>query len=102
MPSPVLANPRLSELCREEESADQPMAQKRQSSMERFRALRGTLVEVRLRKAAPHGFGLAIAGHRQRERMGTFICGLNPDGPAAREGSLRPGDEILKASLAVC
>ena len=69
---------------------------KRQSSMERFRALKGTLVEVRLRKAAPHGFGLAIAGHRQRERMGTFICGLNPDGPAAKEGSLRPGDEILK------
>ena len=97
MPSPVLANPRLSELCRE--SAEQPV-QKRLSSMERFRALRGTLVEVRLRKAPPHGFGLAIAGHRQRERMGTFICGLNPDGPAAKEGSLRPGDEILKASLA--
>ena len=96
MPSPVLVNPRLSELSREE--ADQPV--KRQSSMERFRALRGTLVEVRLRKAAPHGFGLAIAGHRQRERMGTFICGLNPDGPAAKEGSLRPGDEILKASSA--
>ena len=100
MPSPVLVNPRLSELSREE-SAEQPAAQKRQSSMERFRALQGTLVEVRLRKAAPHGFGLAIAGHRQREHMGTFICGLNPDGPAAKEGSLRPGDEILKASLAV-
>ena len=96
MPSPVFANPRLSELSREE-SAEQPVKQ-RQSSMERFRALKGTLVEVRLRKAAPHGFGLAIAGHRQRERMGTFICGLNPEGPAAKEGSLRPGDEILKAS----
>ena len=95
MPSPVLANPRLSELSREE--TEQPVRQ-RQSSMERFRALKGTLVEVRLRKAAPHGFGLAIAGHRQRERMGTFICGLNPEGPAAKEGSLRPGDEILKAS----
>ena len=72
--------------------------QRKQSSMERFRALKGTLVEVRLRKVAPIGFGLAIAGHRERTRMGTFICGLNPEGPAAREGSLRPGDEILKVS----
>ena len=92
MPPAAIANPRLSELSKDE--TEQPM--KRQSSMERFRALKGTLVEVRLRKAPRHGFGLAIAGHRQRERMGTFICGLNPDGPAAKEGSLRPGDEILK------
>ena len=94
VPSAVMANPRLSVLSKEE--SEQPM--KRQSSMERFRALKGTLVEVRLRKAPRHGFGLAIAGHRHRERMGTFICGLNPEGPAAKEGSLRPGDEILKVS----
>ena len=69
---------------------------RKQSSMERFRALKGTLVEVRLRKVPPVGFGLAVAGHRERTRMGTFICALNPEGPAAQEGSLRPGDEILK------
>ena len=94
MPPAAIAHPRLSELSKEE--TEQPM--KRQSSMERFRALKGTLVEVRLRKAPRHGFGLAIAGHRERARMGTFVCGLNPEGPAAKEGSLRPGDEILKAS----
>jgi hypothetical protein len=28
--------------------------------------------------------------------MGTFICGVHPEGPAAVDGRLQTGDEILK------
>ncbi len=72
---------------------------KKTSSAERFRSLPGVVVEVRLRKDEKMGFGLALAGPSERERTGTFICGINPGGPAAREGSLRIGDEILKVSM---
>ena len=40
--------------------------------------------------------GLALAGHKDRNRMGTFICGVHPEGPAAMDGRLQAGDELLK------
>ena len=43
-----------------------------------------------------YGFGLALSGHQNRDIMGTFICGIHPKGSAAEEGSLQPGDEIIK------
>merc|ERR1712080_689310 len=29
-----------------------------------------------------YGFGLALSGHKNRNMMGTFICGLHPKGAA--------------------
>ena len=43
-----------------------------------------------------YGFGLALSGHKNRNMMGTFICGLHPKGAAAEEGSLHIGDELVK------
>jgi hypothetical protein len=66
---------------------------------ENFNALSGDVIEVELRRNK-YGLGLALAGHKDRNRMGTFICGLHPDGPAARDGQLQAGDELLKVGLA--
>ena len=64
---------------------------------EDFKSLPGELIQVVL-KRNDHGFGLALSGHRDRNRMGTYICGINPKGAAAEEGSLKPGDELLKVN----
>lgn len=42
------------------------------------------------------GLGIAISGHRDRNRMAVFICGLNPKGSAQKGGQLHIGDEILE------
>ena len=47
-------------------------------------------------KRNDYGFGLALAGHCNRNRMGTFICGVHPKGAAAENGQLTVGDELLK------
>ena len=62
---------------------------------ENFRKLGGDLVEIDL-KLNDFGFGLALAGHSNRNRMGTFICGIHPQGAAFENGQLRVGDELLK------
>lgn len=31
--------------------------------------------------------------------MGTFICGIHPEGPAGIDGQLNCGDEILKVNF---
>jgi len=31
--------------------------------------------------------------------MGAFICGIHPEGPAALDGRLKSGDELLKVIL---
>ena len=46
-----------------------------------------------------YGFGLALSGHKNRNMMGTFICGLHPKGAAAEEGSLHIGDELVKVII---
>ena len=53
------------------------------------------MIEIQV-KRNKYGLGLALAGHKDRNRMGTFICGIHPDGPVAQDGRLKPGDELLK------
>lgn len=42
------------------------------------------------------GLGISLAGHKDRNRMAVFICGLNPKGAAHKTGGLLIGDEILE------
>ncbi|XP_036145834.1 uncharacterized protein LOC105834064 isoform X3 [Monomorium pharaonis] len=42
------------------------------------------------------GLGISLAGHKDRNRMAVFICGLNPKGAAHKNGGLHIGDEILE------
>lgn len=65
--------------------------------LEQFKKLPGELIEVVITKDQRCGFGIALSGHRDRNRMGTYICGLNPIGPGAKT-SLMIGDEVLKVN----
>lgn len=42
------------------------------------------------------GLGLSLAGNRDRSRLSIFVVGLHPGGPAARDGRIRVGDELLE------
>lgn len=42
------------------------------------------------------GLGISLAGHRDRNRMAVFVCGLNPKGAAHKTGEILVGDEILE------
>lgn len=45
------------------------------------------------------GLGISLAGHKDRNRMAVFICGLNPRGSAHKGGELVVGDEILEVRI---
>ncbi|XP_011338952.1 uncharacterized protein LOC105280265 isoform X3 [Ooceraea biroi] len=42
------------------------------------------------------GLGISLAGHKDRNRMAVFVCGLNPKGAAYKNGGILIGDEILE------
>jgi hypothetical protein len=64
----------------------------------KYGSLQGTLVVASLERGQ-HGLGISLAGHKDRNRMAVFVCGLNPNGTASKEGTLKVGDEILEVSL---
>lgn len=47
------------------------------------------------------GLGLSLAGNRDRSRLSIFVVGLHPGGPAARDGRIRVGDELLEVTCDV-
>lgn len=42
------------------------------------------------------GLGLSLAGNKDRKRMSVFVCGMHPNGSAAKDGRIAVGDEILE------
>lgn len=54
---------------------------------------------VQLEKG-PQGLGLSLAGHKDRNRMAVFVCGINPKGSAHKTGAIHVGDEILEVMRA--
>ncbi|GJQ66577.1 inaD [Trypoxylus dichotomus] len=44
------------------------------------------------------GLGLSLAGHKDRNCMAVFVCGINPTGAAYRTGGIQVGDEILEVN----
>ncbi|KAK2587530.1 hypothetical protein KPH14_003668 [Odynerus spinipes] len=44
------------------------------------------------------GLGISLAGHKDRNRMAVFICGIHPKGSAHKVGELLVGDEILEVN----
>ena len=79
----------------DEGSGDADDTEERINKMENFKVLQGELIETELERN-DFGFGLALTGHRDRNRMGTFVCGIHPKGAAAADGALQIGDELLK------
>ena len=69
---------------RGEEKADD--GEEHINGTEQFHLLKGKLIKTELQRNE-YGFGLALSGHKNRNIMGTFICGLHPKGSAAQDGA---------------
>lgn len=71
----------------------------------RWGELNGEIVRVDLDRSSAAGggltstsLGLSLAGHRDRTVMAVFICGLNPNGIAFKDGRLQVGDELIEVN----
>lgn len=70
---------------------------------EPWRDLPGEPLCVELDKEAGGGVGLSLAGNRDRHALGVFVAGLRPGGaPAAADGRVRVGDQLLQVCVRVC
>lgn len=54
-----------------------------------------SIAMVQLERSS-QGLGLSLAGHKDRNCMAVFVCGLNPKGSAYKTGGIEVGDEILE------
>ncbi|KAF6345289.1 PATJ crumbs cell polarity complex component [Rhinolophus ferrumequinum] len=66
-----------------------------QKIKQRYADLPGELHIIELEKDK-NGLGLSLAGNKDRSRMSIFVVGINPEGPAATDGRMRIGDELLE------
>lgn len=65
---------------------------------QKYGELQGELLLVELEKDR-QGLGLSLAGNRDRSCMSIFVVGINPEGPASRNGRIRVGDELLEVLI---
>jgi PDZ domain len=40
--------------------------------------------------------GMGLAGNKDRSKMSVFVAGIQPDSPAALDGRIQVGDELLE------
>lgn len=57
--------------------------------------LQGSLIPVELDRG-PKGFGFSIRGGQEFGAMPLFVLRIAEDGPAARDGRLRIGDQLME------
>ncbi|KAM9461866.1 inaD-like protein isoform 3-T4 [Clarias gariepinus] len=67
----------------------------REDIRQKYSDLQGELLLVELEKDR-QGLGLSLAGNRDRSCMSIFVVGINPGGPASRDGRIHVGDELLE------
>ena len=70
-------------------------AEEEEDEEESFRHLEGDLITVSLEQNN-YGLGISLAGHKDRETMRSFICGMHPRGMASQSGQLKVGDLLVK------
>ncbi|XP_061859229.1 inaD-like protein isoform X2 [Colius striatus] len=95
LPPPYRALERLhaEEADVDEEEDEDACAEKK--IRQRYADLPGELHIIELEKDK-NGLGLSLAGNKDRSRMSIFVVGINPDGPAGRDGRMHIGDELLE------
>ncbi|XP_072199796.1 inaD-like protein isoform X1 [Excalfactoria chinensis] len=94
LPPPYRALERLhSEEASVDEEEEDACAEKK--IRQRYADLPGELHIIELEKDK-NGLGLSLAGNKDRSRMSIFVVGINPDGPAGRDGRMHIGDELLE------
>uniref|UniRef100_A0A8C3QMF1 PATJ crumbs cell polarity complex component n=1 Tax=Cyanoderma ruficeps TaxID=181631 RepID=A0A8C3QMF1_9PASS len=95
LPPPYRALERLhaEEAALDEEEDEDACAEEK--IRQRYADLPGELHIIELEKDK-NGLGLSLAGNKDRSRMSIFVVGINPDGPAGRDGRMHIGDELLE------
>lgn len=66
---------------------------------QRYADLPGELHIIELEKDR-QGLGLSLAGNKDRSLMSIFVVGIQPGSPAAVDGRMRVGDELLEVRAA--
>lgn len=64
----------------------------------KYGPLGGKIIRANIQRDAGN-LGLALAGCRDRTKMGSYVAGINPKGSASGH-NLKIGDEILEVSIA--
>ncbi|XP_020354156.2 inaD-like protein isoform X4 [Oncorhynchus kisutch] len=77
------------------EEQDEELEEAKERIRLRYGELCGELLCVELDKER-HGLGLSLAGNRDRSCLSIFVVGISPGGPAAKNGNIRVGDELLE------
>lgn len=64
----------------------------------KYGPLGGAIVRANIQRDTDNSIGLALSGHRDRNRMGCFVAGINPKGNASSQ-KVKVGDEILEVNV---
>ncbi|KAG8185095.1 hypothetical protein JTE90_029707 [Oedothorax gibbosus] len=59
--------------------------------------MKGELIFVTMVKGS-NKLGISLAGNKDRTKMSAFVCGMHPKGMAAKDGSIKIGDELLEVN----
>ncbi|KAM4871569.1 inaD-like protein [Thomomys bottae] len=94
-PPPMKLPPPYRALSSDTDESEEDSAVTDKKIRQRYADLPGELHIIELEKDK-NGLGLSLAGNKDRSRMSIFVVGINPEGPAATDGRMRIGDELLE------
>uniref|UniRef100_A0A2I2YYL1 PATJ crumbs cell polarity complex component n=2 Tax=Gorilla gorilla gorilla TaxID=9595 RepID=A0A2I2YYL1_GORGO len=94
-PPPMKLPPPYKALTDDSDENEEEDAFTDQKIRQRYADLPGELHIIELEKDK-NGLGLSLAGNKDRSRMSIFVVGINPEGPAATDGRMHIGDELLE------
>ncbi|XP_062047429.1 inaD-like protein isoform X3 [Lepus europaeus] len=94
-PPPMKLPPPYSAPSEDSEESEGEHAFTDEKIKQRYADLPGELHIIELEKDK-NGLGLSLAGNKDRSRMSIFVVGINPEGPAATDGRMCIGDELLE------